>query len=33
VLYEQHQTLVGNDIPHHALTISSVKRLIGKKKR
>ena len=32
VLYEQDQTLVGNDIPNHALTISSVKRLIGKKK-
>jgi molecular chaperone HscA len=32
VLYEQDQTFVGNDIPNHALTISSVKRLIGKKK-
>ena len=32
VLYEQGQVLVGNDIPNHALTVSSVKRLIGKKK-
>ena len=32
VLYEQDQTLVGNEIPNHAFNISSVKRLIGKKK-